>query len=261
MDYKTKTEKGNNIWLMQGDCLERMEEIPDNSVDLVLCDPPYEVSAMWWDKTFPWSDVWKELERVSKPQTPKVFTATQPFTTRLINTNMNNFKYCWVWEKNFSTNFLHAKRQPLRKHEDVVVFYNKTGQYYPQKTTGHTPTQSAKGSSNGNLWHGTNTRNYEGGDTSRYPTSIIKVDAVDPKQRLHTSQKPVELMEYLIRTYTDEGETVLDFTMGSGSTVISANNLDRDSIGIEMGCCEKKGHKYEGIEWTDVIAEQLNLNH
>lgn len=255
MDYKYTSEKGNNIWLMQGDCLERMKEIPDGSVDMVLCDPPYEVSAMWWDKVFPWVGVWKEIERITKPQTPKVFTATQPFTTRLINTNFKNFKYSWVWEKNFSTNFLHAKRQPLRKHEDVVVFYNKAGKYNPQKTEGHPPTQSAKGSSKGKIWHGENSRDYKGGETTRYPTSILKFNAVDPKQRIHSSQKPVALMEYLIKTYTNEGETVLDFTMGSGATIKAANNLNRNAIGIEMGHCEKKGHEYEGMEWTDAVRD------
>lgn len=226
--------KNENLWLMKGDCLERMKEIPDNSISLVLVDPPYEVSAMWWDKLFHWESVWKEINRVCKTTTPKVFTATQPFTTKLINTNIENFKYSWVWEKNFSTNFLHAKRQPLRKHEDIVVFYNKTGQYYPQKTTGHKPTQSAIGSSIGNLWHGDNNRNYKGGETTRYPTSIIKINAVDPKQRLHPSQKPVPLMEYLIKTYTNKGETVLDFCLGSGTTGVACVNLNRKFIGIEM---------------------------
>jgi site-specific DNA-methyltransferase (adenine-specific) len=123
---------------------------------------------------------------------------------------------------------------PLRKTEDIVVFYQKQPIYNPIKTTGHCPTQSAKGSSKGRLWHGTNRRDYKGGDTTRYPTNIIKINAVDPKQRLHPSQKPVELMEYLIRTYTNPSDTVLDFVMGSGTTGLACKNLGRKFIGIEL---------------------------
>lgn len=226
--------KDENLWLMKGDCLERMKEIPDGSVDMVLTDPPYGTTACAWDSIVPLEPMWEQLKRIIKPRGAIVMTASQPFTTTLISSNMKMFKYCWIWEKNFSTNFLHAKRQPLRKHEEVVVFYNKTGQYYPQKTTGHKPTQPAIGSSIGNLWHGDNNRNYKGGETTRYPTSIIKINAVDPKQRLHPSQKPVALMEYLIKTYTNEGETVLDFTAGSFTTGVACVNLNRKFIGIEM---------------------------
>ena len=158
--------------------------------------------------------------------------SSQPFTTLLIASNIKKFKYTWVWEKNFSTNFFHAKRMPLRKTEDICVFGK--GNYYPQKTEGHPPTQSAKGSSPGKLWYGENKRDYKGGDTTRYPNNIIKINAVDPKKRVHPTQKPVELLEYLIKTYTKEGDTVLDNCAGSGSTAIACENLNRNWICIEQ---------------------------
>lgn len=220
--------------LYNGDCLDIMKDIESNSVDLILCDPPYGTTACKWDEIIPLDAMWRELERVAKLTTPIVLFATQPFTTKLIASNLKMFKYCWVWEKNFSTNFLHAKRQPLRKHEDIIVFYKKPGSYYPIKTKGHAPTQSARGSSVGNLWTGENKRDYAGGDTERFPTSILKFTAVDPKQRVHPTEKPENLLEYLVKTYSNELDTVLDFTMGSGTTGLACKNLNRKFIGIEL---------------------------
>ncbi|MGR5347292.1 DNA-methyltransferase [Vibrio mediterranei] len=223
------------ITLIHGDCLEELKAIPDNSIDMVLADPPYGSTACPWDSIIPLDLLWEQLRRIVKPRGAIVMTASQPFTTTLISSNLKMFKYCWVWEKNLSTNFLHAKRQPLRNTEDIVVFYQSPGSYYPIKTQGHKPTQSAKGVSSGKLWHGKNVRNSEGGKTDRYPATIIKdIKVVDPKKRVHPTQKPVELMEYLIKTYTTPGETVLDFTMGSGSSGVAAKNLNRHFIGIEL---------------------------
>jgi site-specific DNA-methyltransferase (adenine-specific) len=224
----------SNIRLMQGDCLERMKEIESGSVDMILTDPPYGTTACKWDSIIPLEPMWEQLKRVIKPNGAIVMTASQPFTTTLISSNMKMFKYCWVWVKNFSTNFLHAKRQPLRKTEDILVWFKGASMYHPIKTEGHIPTQSARGSSVGKLWHGTNSRNYKGGDTTRYPTNVINIDAHDPKNRKHPTQKPVALMEYLIKTYTNEGETVLDFTIGSGTTGVACKNLNRHFIGIEL---------------------------
>ena len=224
----------SKIELHQGDCLEVMKQIPSGSVDLVLTDPPYGTTACKWDTIINFERMWNMVNKVSKINTPCVMFSGQPFTSNLVFSNIKNYKYSWVWEKNFSTNFLHAKRQPLRKHEDIVVFYKKPGKYYPIKTQGHMPTRPAKGTSNGVLWYGENTRNYVGGDTERYPTSILKFDAHDPKNRLHPTQKPVALIEYLIKTYTNEGDTVLDFTMGSGTTGVACKNLNRKFIGIEL---------------------------
>jgi len=224
----------SNTTLVHGDCLEVLSDFPDDSINMILADPPYGTTACKWDSIIPLEPMWKQLKRVIKDNGAIVLMASQPFTTTLIASNMKMFKYCWVWEKNFSTNFLHAKRQPLRKTEDIVVWHKGASFYYPIKTEGHTPTQSAKGSSDGVLWHGTNKRNSKGGDTTRYPTNILKIKAHDPKNREHPTQKPIELMEYLIKTYTREGETVLDFTMGSGTTGIACANTKRSFIGIEL---------------------------
>lgn len=222
------------ITLIRGDCLEEMENISDGTIDMVLVDPPYGTTACKWDSIIPLELMWERLKRIVKLDGAIVVMASQPFTTILIASNMKMFKYCWVWEKNFSTNFLHAKRQPLRKHEDVVVFYRRAGSYYPIKTNGHRPTQSARGSSKGKLWYGENRRNYKGGDTTRLPVSILKIDAVDPKERVHPTQKPVTLMEYLVKTYTKKNEIVLDFVMGSGTTMVACKKLNRNGIGIEL---------------------------
>lgn len=221
------------INLMHGDCIEKMKLIPDNSVDLVLTDPPYGTTACKWDSVIPFETMWEQLKRVIKPNGTIVLFGSEPFSSALRMSNIKQYKYDWIWEKNISTNFLHAKRQPLRNTENISVFYNKAT-YYPVKSDGHVPTQSAKGVSEGVLYHGKNRRNYEGGDTTRYPKTLLKFSVVDMKKRLHPTQKPVDLLEYLIKTYTDEGETVLDFTMGSGSTGVACINTNRSFIGIEL---------------------------
>lgn len=221
----------SNIQLYQGDCLEVMKNIPDKSVDLVLTDPPYQVTACKWDSIIPLESMWKELKRITKDSGFSVFTSSQPFTTTLISSNIDDFKYCWVWEKNRSTNFPNAKRRPLTAHEDIVVFNKGSIWYNPQKTTGHTPTNSAKGATQGQIYNGNTIRNYEGGDTTRYPRTVIRFDC---ERGFHPTQKPVALMEYLIKTYSNEGDTVLDFALGSGTTGIACVNTNRDFIGIEM---------------------------
>ena len=220
--------------LLFGDCLERMKEIPDASVDLILTDPPYGTTACKWDSIIPFEPMWNELKRIIKPNGAIVLFGNKPFSSHVRLSNLIDYKYDWVWVKNISTNFLHAKRQPLRNTENIHVFYKKCGKYYPIKSTGHTPTQSAKGCSNGVLYHGKNTRNYSGGETTRYPKTTIEFDVVDLKNRLHPTQKPVALLEYLIKTYTNENETVLDFTFGSCSTGVACLNTNRKFFGIEM---------------------------
>ena len=210
-----------------------MKSIPDASVDMILTDPPYGTTACKWDSVIPFEAMWEQLKRIIKPNGAIVLFGNEPFSSALRMSNIKQYKYDWVWVKNVSTNFLHAKRQPLRNTENIHVFYKKCGKYYPIKSTGHTPTQSAKGSSNGVLYHGINTRNYVGGDTTRYPKTTINFDVVDLKNRLHPTQKPLPLLEYLIKTYTNENETVLDFTAGSMSTAIACINTNRNGIMIE----------------------------
>ena len=220
------------ITLMQGDCLERMKEIPDESVDLVLTDPPYGTTACKWDSVIPLELMWKELKRIIKKNGAIVLFGTEPFSSTLRLSN-KDYKYDWIWEKNTGTNFLHAKRMPIRFTENIHVFIEGSSWYYPQKTTGHAPTNSGVGRNTGNVYSGNSKVNYKGGDTTRFPKNIIEFKSVNNYKRIHPTEKPVALMEYLIKTYTNESETVLDFTMGSGTTGVACINTNRKFIGIE----------------------------
>ena len=220
------------IKLMQGDCLERMKEIDSDSVDMILTDPPYGTTACKWDSIIPLEPMWEQLKRIIKPNGAIVMTASQPFTTTLIASNMKDFRYSWVWEKEQGVNFQHAKRQPLKVHEDVCVFGVKSPVYYPQDLI-ECDIKKSNRFKGGNLGHcGSESKRSEYKQKfTNYPKSIKKFN----RQRgLHPTQKPVTLMEYLIKTYTNEGETVLDFTMGSGTTGVAAKNLNRSFIGIEL---------------------------
>jgi site-specific DNA-methyltransferase (adenine-specific) len=220
------------IELICGNCLDKMKDIPDKSIDMILCDLPYGMTAPKWDSIIPMSELWKEYKRLIKQDCVMAFTASQPFTTMLIHSNLSEFKYCWYWIKNQGTNFFHAKRMPIRKVEEIVIFGGS--KYFPQKTTGHKPTNSAFGSSNGKAYHGKNKRNYVGGSTERFPTNVLNFNCVDNYSRKHSSEKPVELFEYLIKTYSNEGDIVLDNAMGSGTTGVACKNLNRNFIGIEL---------------------------
>jgi len=219
------------IELIQGDCLEKMKDIPDKSIDMILCDLPYGMTAPKWDKFIDMKELWKAYNRIIKKTGTIALFASQPFTTKMISSNEKDFRYCWYWLKNQGTNFFHAKRMPIRKIEEICIF--KKGRYYPQITEGHIPTNSAKGCSNGKAYHGTNTRNYEGGKSSRFPTNILEFKCVDNYSRLHSSEKPEALLEYLIKTYTKEEDMVLDNCMGSGTTGVACKHLNRNFIGIE----------------------------
>ena len=215
---------------MKGDCLERMKEIPSGSVDMVLTDPPYGTTACKWDSIIPLEPMWEQLRRVIKTNGAIVMTASQPFTTTLISSNMKMFRYDLKWCKSQGTGFYNANRMPLRAHEDILVFYKKLPEYNPQKTEGK-PYTHKRGSSS-DVYQGKGLIVTENNTGDRHPLSwrVFKKD----KNKLHPTQKPVALMEYLIKTYTNEGETVLDFTMGSGTTGVAAKNLNRDFIGIEL---------------------------
>ena len=218
--------KNENLWLMKGDCIERMKEIPDGSVDMILTDPPYGTTACKWDSIIPLEPMWEQLKRVIKPNGAIVMTASQPFTTTLIASNIKMFKYCWVWKKSKPTGHLNAKKQPLRTYEDVVVFYDNQCIYNPQ---GIKPTDKVVSRTNrGNYGECSKTTRQT---VTNYPRNIIEFPSVDG---VHQTQKPVALMEYLIKTYTNEGETVLDFTAGSFTTGVACVNLNRKFIGIEM---------------------------
>ena len=225
------------INLMLGDCLERMKEIPDGSIDMVMTDPPYGTTACKWDSVIPLVPMWEQLKRIIKPSGAIVMTASQPFTTTLIASNMKMFKCDWVWEKSRPTGVLNAKRQPLRNKEDILVFYNKQPTYNPQglkdinKMVGTGGTLANKsGNATGKITQTKDGRYLQ--KKGNYPKQIQRFRSAS--STVHPTQKPVALMEYLIRTYTNEGETVLDFTMGSGTTGVACVNLGRSFIGIEM---------------------------
>lgn len=221
---------------MQGDCLERMKEIPSGSVEMILADPPYGTTACKWDSIIPLEPMWKQLKRVIKPNGAIVMTASQPFTSVLVSSNLKMFKYEWIWEKDGGSNFATVKYQPMKEHESVVVFGSGKTTYnqIKQERIG-----SRKGKETVTIDSGRSGSVYgiqDGGkrlkvSELRCPRSIQRFNR---ERGLHPTQKPVALMEYLIKTYTNEDETVLDFTMGSGSTGVAAKNLNRNFIGIEL---------------------------
>ena len=226
-----------------GDCLEIMKDIPTGSVDMILCDLPYGTTACKWDTIIPLELLWEQYERVIKDNGAIVLTASQPFTSALVSSNYKKFRYEWIWEKNQGVNFLLAKKQPLKVHENILVFYKKLPNYNPQMETGK-PYKSGKGDSGEvtNKVKKIQTKN----KGTRYPKTVKKIKR---EFGLHPTQKPVALFEYLIKTYTNEGETVLDNCIGSGTTAIASINTNRNYIGIEK---EK--------EYVDIANERIN-NH
>ena len=223
--------------IRQGDCLELMKKIPDGSVDMVLTDPPYGTTACKWDSVIPFEPMWEQLKRVIKKNGAIVLFGSQPFTSRLVCSNLDMFKYEWVWEKNKATGHLDAKRKPMKSHENVCVFYDSQPTYNPQdlikkeKPTISKGNRGKKGNGSSGDVYG-----FAGKDAiqthTNYPRTVKKI-GVDIKAEFHPTQKPVALMEYLIKTYTNEGEIVLDFTIGSGTTAVAAINTNRQFIGIE----------------------------
>jgi len=231
--------KTDSLWLMKGDCLERMKEIESGSVDLILTDPPYAKTQNVWDSIIPLDKMWVELKRIIKSNGAIVMTASQPFTSVLVCSNLKDFRYDTIYEKSHATGHLNANKMPMRKHEEVLVFYSKTPTYNSQKTNKVSanirPNKVVATTSEcyGNF--NPNSERTERCDVS-FPTSINKFNnsTTGGERGLHPTQKPVALMEYLIKTYTNENETVLDFTMGSGTTGVAAINTNRKFIGIEM---------------------------
>ena len=219
------------INLIQGDCLERMKEIPDGSVDMVLTDPPYGTTACKWDSVIPFDPMWEQLKRVTKKNGAIVLFAQTPFDKVLGASNISDLRYEWVWQKEAGSGHLNAKKAPMKNHENVLVFYSSRPTYNPQMRMGFKPYTQAQGKTKSqNYGKQTGAITVSNGD--RYPLTVIQF--ARDKGKVHPTQKPVALMEYLIKTYTNEGETVLDFTMGSGTTGVAAKNLGRGFIGIEM---------------------------
>jgi DNA modification methylase len=221
--------------ITQGDCLEVMKEIPDKSVDMILCDLPYGTTRNKWDSVIPLDELWVQYERLIKENGAIVLTAQTPFDKVLGVSNLKLLKYEWVWEKDTPTGHLNAKKMPMKAHENILVFYKKLPIYNPQMTTGHKPMNTSYGTSkiNNNYGH-FNPLPTTDRRTVRYPRSVQKFNKPNNNgQNTHPTQKPVALFEYLIRTYTNEGEVVLDNCIGSGTTAVACINTGRSFIGIE----------------------------
>ncbi len=242
--------------LYQGDCLDVMKNIPDKSVHMILSDPPYGTTACKWDSIIPLEPMWEHLKRIIKPNGAIVMTASQPFTTVLIASNMKMFKYELIWQKTHPKGHLNAKKQPMRAHENICVFYSNPPTYNPQKTQGHNrkvaKTQYNK-PADGNSTYGAEVRNTSYDSTERYPLSVQVFSNADQLNKVHPTQKPLLLMEYLIKTYTNEGEIVLDVTMGSGTTGVACCNLSRKFLGIEK---DKKYFKISQKRIKEAIEER-----
>ena len=222
--------------LWNEECLSAMKRIPDGSVDMVMCDLPYGTTQNKWDSIIDLSSLWAAYQRVCKKNAAIVLTAAQPFTSVLICSNLKNFKYDWIWQKSRPSGHLNASKQPLREHENICVFYQEQCTFNRQFTTGkpnhvHTRPKVNSGSSNYGAQKGVFTEELT---DKKNPRSVIPITVLSPTDVVHPTQKPVALMEYLIKTYTNEGELVLDNTMGSGTTGVACGNLGRRFIGIEQ---------------------------
>lgn len=227
-----------------GDCLEVMKEIPDGVIDMLLVDLPYGTTACSWDSIIPLDELWKEYNRICKETAAMVFTAAQPFTTALIASNIDNFRYDWIWVKNGVTNVGNAKKMPLRNYESVVVFYRKPCLYNPQGLV-YDPKKKKNGKSvGGETMRGRIESSSNKGalrtagheyiqEFTNYPRQTLEINQ-NSRNKIHPTQKPVELFEYLIKTYTNEGDLVLDNTAGSGTTAIAAENTGRKWVCIEQ---------------------------
>ena len=219
------------------DCLEGMKYIDDKSIDMILCDLPYGTTKCKWDTVIPFEPLWEQYERIIKDNGAIVLTASQPFTSNLVMSNPKLFRYEWIWEKNKPSNFMLANKQPMKYHENVLVFYKKqpiyNKQLIPRSESGK---QRAKYKTDR-----TESEHYflekkeiEYNPDFKNPSTILKINTVYQNTNLHPTQKPVELFEYFIKTYTNEGETVLDNCMGSGTTAIACINTNRNYIGFEL---------------------------
>ena len=243
-EYDEKLHLDRNS-VNRGDCLELMNGIPDESIDMILADLPYNTTQNKWDNIIDLNKLWCQYNRIIKSKGVIVLTAASHFTTKLINSNKEMFKYKLVWNKNSTSGFLNANRMPLRQHEDIVVFYKNLGTYNPQKHKGKQRYKGGKKYANNGCYGEYKPTERIKYDTY-YPSSIISISNSNQKEKRHPTEKPAELFEYLIKTYTNKGDLVLDNVAGSGTTGVACQNTDRHYILIE------KEQKY-----IDVIKERL----
>ena len=243
--------------VLHGDCLELMKDIPDASIDMILCDLPYGTTACKWDVIIPFDKLWEQYERIIKNNGAIVLTGAEPFSSLLRTSNLKIYKYDWVWDKVKGTGYLNAKKQPMRNHEIVSVFYKEQCIYNPQKTFGHNKKVSFRKKELQAEVYGKTNQDYQYESTERYPRSIQVFSTDTQNSSLHPTQKPVALFEYLINTYTNEGDLVLDNCAGSFTTAIAALNTKRNYI------CMEKEQKYFEIgekritEWHTEKEQRL----
>ena len=229
-----------------GNCFDILPQIPDDSVDLLFVDLPYGTTQASWDSILPLDKLWEQYNRIVKKNGAMLFTASQPFTTTLIASNINNYKYSWIWEKSKATNYLNAKKQPLRAYEEVVVFYRKQPTYNPQMTMGEAYNKGT--ALRLTDVYGSQKAVEVKSDGLRYPRNVLYFKTAESEgEVIHPTQKPVALIEYMIKTYTEEGAVILDNTAGSFSTAIAAQNTGRKRICIEQDreMCEKALKRFE----------------
>jgi len=221
----------NKIYNM--DCLEGMKLIDDKSIDMILCDLPYGTTKCKWDIVIPFEPLWEQYERIIKDNGAIVLFGSQPFTSALVMSNLKLFKYEWIWQKTLATNFMLVKKQPAKKHENILVFYKKQPTYNPQMEIGKPYKDKPRKRTVGIHGNAETIKKAINNEGTRYPSSV-QLFSNGNNGNVHPTQKPVELCEYLIKTYTNEGETVLDNCMGSGTTAIACINTNRNFIGFEI---------------------------
>ena len=236
----------NEIELIKGDCLEVMKDIPDKSIDMILCDLPYGTTACKWDSVIPFEPLWEQYNRIIKDNGAIVLFGSEPFSSALRMSNIKKYKYDLKWQKDQGSDFMLAKKKPLKDYEDIMVFYKKQPTYNPQMREGFKKWTKKDTGNNiiGHLGKQEKSQIKQSIGDKRYPISILKFNRI--RNGLHPTQKPVELLEWLIKTYTNEGETVLDNCMGSGSTGVACINTNRKFIGIE------KDDKYFEIAYNRI---------
>ena len=253
MNPSSQSDTNQASEVLQGDCLELMKDIPDGSVDMILADLPYGTTACKWDTIIPFEPLWEQYKRVIKPNGAIVLTASQPFTSALVMSNPKMFKYSWYWEKEKGTGFQNSRHMPLRLYEEVLVFYSKKPLYTPPREKLDKPYYRSFGDANTKSLSNRMTSQGYVGKTVYYeyktPTNRLKYARDNANNGVHPTQKPVALFEYLIKTYTNEGDLVLDNVAGSGTTGVACQNLNRNFILME-----------QEPEYVEIIKKRLELN-
>ena len=238
------------------DCLEGLKQLQSASIDMILCDLPYGTTRNTWDSPIDMAALWQQYKRIIKDNGVIVLFGTGIFTADMMAAGRQLYRYNLIWEKTNATNFLNANKMPLRSHEDIMVFYKKLPPYHPQKTHGHKPVNTYTKRNDGTNY-GATKKISGGGSTDRHPRSVLRFKSDKQKVSIHPTQKPVALLRWLIRSYTNPGAVVLDNACGSGSTCMAAKLEGRQWIGFDNGTCESKNEELNGRPWAEIAAERM----